>query len=368
MIKKFFSLLIALHIIFIPLVGHTAQFHFSEERVSLRADRGDFYGFSSDITLSQSAPSDVIVAGSQIAVNAPIADNLMAAGVNVSVFSPVGGSARIIGSNIIISSSIGRDLVLAAASVTMNSSTDVLGETYVAASDIVLEGKYRNAVRIRGERVELNGLFERPVTVYAKEVKLGENAQILQGISVFSPEPMKQAKGAEVLGPVNYTATAENRGDWIFVLIFGLISLLSWYIAAWVAGVLFPSSTAHMRQAARHDYWQFFAKGITVMVVSPIIGFIALITGIGAIIGIAILLGWMGIFLLGLISAPHFALGFARPQEESTQYAWPLFAATTVYRVIVSLPIVGWIISMAVIFPTVGHLIHRIWGSIKRKW
>lgn len=280
-----------------------------------------------------------------LAAGETINDSVFVTGKNVTLSSNVTGDVFVFGQNVNINGNVDGDIIGAAQFLTI--SGDVGGNIRAAAQMMEVKGKVERAVSLAGqnisfgvsssvgrdallagETIDLNGVVGGSVNAASSVLNI--NGQVLKDVNFYSDASAKDTKdktglflasGAVVSGNVNYHSFGDVKGvteNNVLGKIFknppeerpkpapqsGILASLGFLATLLLTGLFIiwagGKKTKDIEKIMSQKVWQSFGIGFAILICTPILGFILLITGFGAMIGFIIVIAWLLALLTGM--------------------------------------------------------------------
>jgi hypothetical protein len=300
---------------------------------------------------------DVAAAGSDVTVSAPVSGYVMSAGRTVSVEAPVGNDLWAAGERVSIDSSVGNNAMIAAQTVRLQPGATVGHDARLAGGEVRSEGRIAHDLTISAGRAEIGGDIGGAVNASAGRVTVLPDAVVRGDLIVRAPEPPVISPGAQVMGNVDYQRT--GGGQWWFAwpVLWGclFLSLLALnLIGLYVA----PAWFSRVAETLRTRPLLSLLAGAVVLIAIPIVIAILMITLIG--IPLAVILSAAYVIALILSAAfVSYRIGlwvFDRLHRTGVSRWSAMVVGALLVSLGVSLPIVGWLIALAVVLTGAGAL------------
>jgi cytoskeletal protein CcmA (bactofilin family) len=308
--KRIFYLLVVA-ILVVPFSVSAAQFKSGEtiiqqdslaedlyaagENITVKGEiDGDVFGMAGIINLDGTVKQDANVTGGTITVE-DVQDDLRVGGGTVTINGTTGGDAMVGGGTIRFtdSSTVSGDLSIGGGVVVLDGK--VSGTTRIGAGDVQLNGTFDGPVFVQADRITINGTLVADSQLSAREIVVGENAQITGNVRYWQEAGPINADSAIKGGSFTYDDSLKiqpQSGSFFAgpLLMFMLISLLS---AALVLALLVHfDKRGKAEKAARilsAQYWKSLLWGLVFYIVTPVIGILLCATVIGLPVGLFIL-------------------------------------------------------------------------------
>ena len=310
---------------------------------------GDFVSAGQRVTVDADVAGDVTVAAQDIEIRAEIGDDVRVAGQRIRIASPVLGHIVAAGQSVTIEQPVGDWAWLAG--TTVNVLGDVGGDLKIRASEITIDAEVSGDVELIGDQLDLGpaAVIRGNVTWRShNEASISANAQI-DGEFINEPPP----------GFVDELSSAET-----YSLPLKLIA------AVFVLYLLFsrPLRTTLDRIATRPG--GSAAIGLAVFLVTPFVAVLLLFTGVGVWLGLAMILAFLLMLLLGvltgLFAVSDMVLRKFVPEPAVWHSLAAIFATVVMVALLAKIPWVGFIGIMAIWFLGLGALCWILWEALRR--
>ncbi len=334
-------------------------------------------GFMAGRSVTQAAErlDDLFMAGETVTSRAPISGSAHLAGRRVTIIGDLGGDLYAAGMDVAVDGAVTGDATLAGYDLRVAA---VGGDLRASGSSVTMTGPVGGYALLAGETVRLDSIIAGDVRLSARKVTFGDGARIDGQLILYEDEPGALDVPERVIPADRLDRRPIEAWDgdtralrpfsWAgFILRYlgGLVVVAA--LAALMAAVL-PGPMAAMRRrilaAPLRTLWFGFLTQSAVLGMAVMFA----ITLIGIFISpAALLMAVLGGFLGLLIGSYAFGAGvlmlFGRG-EPGTIRARVLAAVsgTTVICLIALVPVVGWIVALAVTLAGVGALTVRIFS------
>ncbi|HEX7651499.1 MAG TPA: hypothetical protein VF439_02170 [Candidatus Paceibacterota bacterium] len=322
------------------------------------AANGNAYLFSGDLAVAAPVAGDLTAAAGTLTVSEPVAGDAMLAGGTVDVRKPVAGDLRILAGHALVSGAVGGDLVAAAGAVDVSGTP---GFAYIGGGHVLMSGGATGSVRIYGGDITLGGEYAGDVDVTASDRLSISDGTIIHGTLRYDAPAEAAIPPTARVTSVRYTGTSylptaqEARTFAIAGMgAFILVRVLAALIAAGLLAGLFPSFTNLVAaQALSVSPWRAFLMtllGFAVMVATPILILLLLISFAGIGIALIILAAYALLMLLSYLYAGILAgAALARGVVKRSNVLWrDALIGTFALYLASSIPLIGWILLFVV--------------------
>ena len=344
------------------------------------------YGNTVFVPKNEKANDDILAAGSQVAVEAPVDGDVTAGGQTVQVLGPVEQTAMLAGNEVNLAGGVGNDAWLAGQTVnvtsriadnaymagsTVNLSKDAaIGkDLLVAGGSVSVLGPVDGSMRAAAGDLTIGGRVKGSVYARVQRLHLLKDAQIDGGLFYESPTLVSIDPGARVLGatkrtipraeegrPLFWSATAWWLGKLIAAVIFGVVMI-----------VLFPVRCQATADTARTSIWSSLGIGFVVLVATPIACVVAALTGVGIPVALAVLVTYIILlYASGVFSAlaiGQMSLARARHAQTTPNPYSSMILGLVIISLVGLLPYIGWLVRFLVVLAGFGAFLTSWWRS-----
>ncbi len=330
--------------------------------------KGDLYAAGGRVTIDHPVQGDATLAGGAITVRAAVGEDLRAAGGDVNIASTVGGGLYASGGNI-----------------TLNNTAVVADAVTLYAGSVNIEGKINGPLKVYAQKVVLNGEVARDAEINAEEIELGPRAKLGAALRYPSDAQFKTAEGVIIGGAVTRGEAMNGRRDthhdreWHGQMMGSGPSWagsLASFVALLATSALFLLVFTGFSQRASERLcetpWPALAAGVAVLLGTPLLAVLLLITLIGIPLGIALmmlfplmlLMGWIvGVFSI----AQRVQRAIQKDTPSGSSAAMIGFFALTLLLVLLlgSVPFIGFLILVAIMLLGTGACALELYRKVR---
>jgi len=369
--KTSFILIFTLALLLVMPLSASAFAVRGDDEVSIAEDEiieGNLYAAGTSISVDGTVKGDVICAGQSININGQVEGDVICVGQSININGSVGGSVRTAGNSININGQVGRSVQAFGILINLNGITggDMLiggatgkikgrvgGDLHGGASAITIAGEVAGNVKLRVDRGKKKDKAPLQITDKATiggnveyssccQASISDNA-IIKGEVTHKPLKTKIGKKRIVMG------WAWSRLYSIFAaLVIGLVLISLW------RKPIIRITDRMLEEIGRSIGW-----GAVAMFLTPIIAILLLIT----VIGIPLALILSGIWLIALfISKVLVGIMIGRAvleklwHKKKNSLIWAMIIGVVIVKVIISLPIVGWLLCLLTLLWGLGGM------------
>ena len=330
--------------------------------------KGDLYAAGGRVTLEHPVQGDATLAGGAVTVRAPVGEDLRAAGGDINIESTVGGELYASGGNI-----------------TLSNAAVVADAVTLYGGNVNIEGKINGPLKVYAQKVVLNGEITRDVEINAEEIELGPRAKLGAALRYPSDAQFKTAEGVVIGGAVTRGEAMNGRPDthhdreWHGQMMgsgSGWAGTLASFVALLAAAALFLLVfTGFSRRASTRMLatpWPALAAGVAVLLGTPLLAMLLLITLIGIPLGMVLMMlfplmlltGWVvGVFSI----AQRVQRAIQKDAPSGSSAAMVGFFALTLLLLLLlgSLPFIGFLILVAIMLLGTGACALELYRQVR---
>lgn len=328
---------------------------------------------------------DLYAAGGRVTVDQPVARDAALAGGAVTVRASVGQDLRVAGGDINIESTVGGELYASGGNITLSNAAVVADAVTLYAGNVNIEGKINGPLTVYAQKVVLNGEITRDVEINAEEIELGPRAKLGAALRYPSDAQFKTAEGVVIGGAVTRGEAMNGRPDthhdreWHGQMMgsgSGWAGTIASFVALLAAAALFLLVfTGFSRRASSRMLatpWPALAAGVAVLLGTPMLAMLLLITLIGIPLGIVLmmlfplmlLMGWVvGVFSI----AQRVQRAIQKDAPSGSSAAMVGFFALTLLLLLLlgSLPFIGFLILLAIMLLGTGACALELYHQVR---
>ncbi len=327
----------------------------------------DYFSSGGSVELDKRVEGDAFLSGGRVAVRGPVKGDVAVAGGDVTIADTVGQNLYAAGGSVAVSSQVAGNARIAGAQVTISQRGGIAGKASVAAASLKLAGRVGRYLAVYAESVRVEGEVGGDLRVVARVLEIGPEAKIGGKLIYHSPQLAKIDPTAVIAGGVTHVQTDWASGQvgplarvatWV-ALVLLVLSLL---VVGAIVILAFPEFSARAAHTARSDPWKSLALGFSLLLCLPVAAILFMITVIGIPLGVAVLLFYPVMLLLGFITGAlslgdRAAAWVAQRRAVAVKPGWR-YAALSVsllaLLVICKIPLVGCVVAFLVLLFGLG--------------
>lgn len=347
------------------------------------------YRAGGNVRLAAAVKGDFYAAGGRITVDQPVAGDATLAGGSVTVRAPVGEDLRAAGGDINIESTVGGELYASGGNITLSNAAEVAQAATLYGGNVNIEGKISGPLTVYAQKVVINGEVARDVEINAEEIELGSRAKLGAALRYPANARFKTAKGVIIGGAVTRGDSMNGRGDthhdrewhgqmmgsghgWAGMVASTLASFVALLAISALFLLLFSRFSQRASQRIFTAPWPALAAGIAVLLGTPMLAMLLLVTLIGIPVGLALMMLFplmlLAGFVLGVFSISQRLQQTVQKDVTSSSSAARLgfFALTLLLALLLgSLPLIGFLILVAILLLGTGAGALQVYSQVR---
>ena len=270
----------------------------------------DLYLAGSSVEVTGAVEGDVVVAGGRIAVDGDVAGGVIAAGGTVNVRGTVKRSVRVVGGDITVAAQVGRDLTAAGGTVTLSREARVAGDAWIGAAHVVVNGGIGKGLNAIGADIVVSGTIEGDAHLRGHWITIGPDAVIHGQLAYESDTPAEIDSHARIDGGVEREEwTAPQRAE-TAVRLVGYAAKILLALGLIAAGLLFilvfPGYSLDAARLIGLRPLASLGLGFALLIATPVAVVIAMVSMLGALLGLVVLAAYFISLLLAVLTAAIF--------------------------------------------------------------
>lgn len=326
---------------------------------------------------------DIVAAAGQITIDGLVEGDVIAAGGQVNINGEVTGDVRVAGGNITLNGKVGKNVNIFGGTVTIDRDAAIGGSVLYGAGLLTLNGKIARDIYGGAGTINLNGEIGRRATIFsegsgdAATILVGSAAKIGDGIRYTADRDIVISAGAQVQGEVQRFAAQITEKTATGLGAARVVKILIKLFSAWLVGLVFiyvfknhlDSWTGNLQQQP----WKALGWGFAVLFLGPIALIIISVSVIGIPLAMIIFALWLIVIYLshiivgltlGRMIFSMRAKGDAK-KEKQIDWRWPMIAGVGALVILMSIPVVGMLVSLLTILFGSGIIWVNIMAAIK---
>lgn len=334
----------------------------------------DVFVSGADADLDHVVTGDAFAAGGRVRLRGEVKGDAVLAGTDVSVEDRVGGDLYAAGGAVRVAASVDRNARLAGGKVSVGPRGVIFGRATIAGGEVDVAGRVDGTVSLYADSVRVDGDVGGDLRITARTIHIGPAAQIGGRLIYRSGAPADISPSAVIAGGMEYIRGEEGEcglepvaraAGWVatgmtFVSLLALGAILL---------LLFPGFSAAAARTLTSDPGKSIALGFALSLCVPSAAIVALVTVIGIPLGLALLLLYPVLLLLGAVTVSvamgdRLAARMRKQREGSPRGAARLLGLAISLAVLVlaaRIPNVGWFVLLLAVIAGLGACSLRCW-------
>jgi hypothetical protein len=365
----------ALFALFLAPIAVNAMTFRSSDAVSVGKNEvidGSLFAAGANLSIDGKINGDLICAGQSININGEVAGDVICAGQSININGKVGGSVRAAGNSLNVNGEVAKNLMFAGASLNTTASSSVRWEMLIGTAAANLKGSVGRDLVGAGANVNLGGSIGRDVTLKLDSknstqagLNLEDSASVGGKLTYTDTKDANISKKAVVRGEVKrlepkLSATGGKRGRsagaWFMGVIYKILSAL---VIGLVLLLLWGEEVKKILANLATKMQSAFGWGLVVLLITPPLCLLLLITLIGAPLAVIIGVLWLIAICLSKILVAIFVgqkllERFWQERKESLYTA--LVIGVIVSYLVFSIPVIGWLVALLAIIWGLGSI------------
>lgn len=358
-------------------VAFAGEFEAGESYVLPEAEvvNDDLYTVGGGIDIAGTIFGDFVVAGGMVAMNGLVSGDLLAVGGDVTVYGDVQDDLRVAAGQIVLAGNVEDDVLVATGMLQVSASSNIKGDVRVAAGTVIVNGVIDGDFDMVGGELLIEGVLNGNVSVTAERITLGEGAKIMGNFTYKSPNEVKMADNAVVVGKVIFEQIEKysfNKSLIKGLVIAKLIKFLIVLVAAMVLVLLFGKGVRSLIDRAASNFWPSCWRGLVFLIVVPVLVVLLLVTVLGSFLGgilgavyVACLM--FARVLVGILLGALVVKYFKKSKKISLDWKVVLLGVFLA-EVLCLIPVVGWLILFVLMLVSLGTIVEVAKKSRKIEW
>ncbi len=334
---------------------------------------GNFIRFGDVVEIKGAINGDVIVGGNTILISGPVAGDVIAIGRTVKISGPVMGSIRVAAGLLEVSGPVDRNVWTVANEFILTKDAKVNWEVNATAPKIKIDCPVDGNVWLSSAQIDLSGKFSKNVQAALEDngkINLQEGLSVSGNFVYFADkdDQLWRAEKTEVSGELkreNRSSSSSNNMAMVFGPVFmfmHLVSLFSLLVVGLVLISLFPKMVLQVGDKMLAAPKESIGWGIIYFIVAPVLILILMITIIGfplalILIPLYLILIYISKIIAGFVVGLYILDYFSKEKKFKGNLIWPMALGLGVVVIFTSLPILGFIIKLGLIWWALGALI-----------
>jgi hypothetical protein len=260
------------------------------------------YAAGDSVLVAGTVKGDLFCAGNNVDVTGIVEGDVICAGQAVRVTGTVLGDVRVAGSSVELSANVKGSVTVFGESMVVGRDAKVERDLTVAGARLKLEGVVSRDVLGGAETAVISGQIGRNFDAELNALTIDSSAIIGGSLAYAAPKQAEIATGAMIVGETHYTERTQQQNNAgaatrFWGALFGLASMLIIGLAALVGA---PRALDAVAVTVRRRPLASFAGGAAVLLITPIISVLLMVSIFGILLGVAMLLTWIAALICSM--------------------------------------------------------------------
>jgi len=307
---------------------------------------------------------DLFAGAENVTINGNVNDDAIVGGRNIRVRGKIGDMLLTAGETIIIDGEIFGDLFAAGNDIHLSPRAVIHGNVALGGNTITIDGASIGGwLRVSGETVNLNGPVGQYVELYGNNFEFGDRYSAGEETRITT---YRQRSASDIPNaPDNLSIFVEQEEGWQAALVFGIWFYAAMLILGIVLILLFRETTVDLFRFSAEHYFKNTGIGLLLFLGIPVaaVALLILILTIPLSLIILMLYGLalvISYLLVSLILGTK-SLRFFKLEDSFADYYWGLAVGMIVILILTTVPYIGGVINLLLIFFGLGTLLSYLW-------
>jgi hypothetical protein len=309
---------------------------------------------------------DIYAGCERVTIEAPVGDDVFAGCRELTIKGPIGDNVVGFAQTIFVNNEIQGDLIVYGGELRLTEKAHIHGNVYLGTGKFFLDGGTIDGKIDGGTgQAYLNGKVGKSVCLEAGWVRFDSLYAAGEGTQLVLRKALNEKSSKFIPPDLKVTVKSHKPFYERFYFYWLLLSFL-------VVGVLLISffkgfSTDYLTYS-RSVVWKNLGLGFLILVVTPVVALILIVLILTIPIGIILTAGYLILLYLSYVFTALFVGDWIiRLVKKNDLYHlfWPLLLGILCVVLAGKIPLIGWLLKLAVICFGMGSLIGYIWREIK---
>lgn len=303
---------------------------------------------------------DLVAMGERVTIRGRVDGSVVAMARTLSIEGEVGGTILTMGEQVEMrGASLGGNAYGLGRTVIVDDATRVLGNAALAADSATVRGSIGRDLLGLTKRLDLSGTVDGNLRAYAQRLELADSARVGGTLSarVETPDAANVAAGARIDGDRDVRQWHKEASRYVTPGYY--IGEVLQFIAAFVTGLVlmrFFPGLLRVPLTTGGELLTAAAMGALALIAVPALAVVAIVTLIGAPLGLAALLVW-GAGLYASLIVTALRLGERLLGRERQRPALELLAGLLLLFVLINVPLLGAVIRLIAMLLGLGVIV-----------
>lgn len=336
----------------------------------------NLYAGGGTLFLSGDMKADATVAGGTVTITGTVEEDLLAAGGTLMLMGDVKEDMRVIGGTVTIGSDvIEGELIAAGGYIHILPNVTVTGDLILAGGSVIMDGTVLGDVELAGGEARIGGTIMGDTIIYSENAAIVPSASLEGSLTYHSTKSAVIAKDTvkghvAKMAPVSHPNFGFNFDEEAFLssmiglaFTIAIMKIIALLVTATLLVTWFNKPSTALARTAMKKPWTEFAKGLTLIVVSPIMLMLLFFSVVGSWLAA---FGWVAVGGLTMIAAPYtgiilggWIVHLVKKKPITTTWQSALLGMLLI-PILMMIPILGWLVILFFYCVTVGGLVTAV--------
>lgn len=335
---------------------------------------GNFYATGQNITIDGNIGGDLIIAGQSIKVNGDVEGDIIAVGQSITIDGFVGGNVRVAGNSLTINGSVARNVNAFGANVILGPNSNIGWDVYSAGSLVEARGIINGNLNGYAAQALIAGTVEKDINLNLGEsdnvssLTISSAAVIKGNLNYTSSNTASIATDAKINGTTEQKFPKIQENNWLMAWAWKTLFMM---FSAFFIGLVLIFGLKNITNGILNGLEKTPAKkilpGLIIMLITPPLAIILMLTLIGIPLAIILLALWMILlYVARIITALWLGqLIVSKINKKNSSLMWPLVIGVLVLFLLTSIPILGAFICLIAIWLGLGAIYSYAYNQYK---
>ncbi len=338
---------------------------------------GDTFASGFRVSVEEPAEKDVLASGFSVDIDAPTKGDVLSAGFNVDINAPVAQDLYAMGFSVDVNEPVGEDLAVSGINLHIGKNAGIEGNARLSGASIILDAPVKGSLTAAAGEMEINGTITGDTTLTVGTLTFGPDAKIEGKLSYRSAEPVDIPQSVIPAERVTFSKVDMPSPDimhdamekqmpgeqdtfaggfFSFIFAIAFLTALGAAFLNWL-----PGRSEAVRDQIIETPWRAMVAGIIGL--AALIGLVPVsaLTIIGLplipVILLVIIIVWVLAYVAGAYAlAWRVNAAFRESPRDLTGKIIVLAAGFVALALVNYIPVVGWMINLAVVLAGIGVL------------
>lgn len=359
-------IIISIFILFLSTIADASEFRTGENLVIAKGEvvNDDIYFAGNTVTVDGIVNGDLVAAGSEIRVTGTINGGVIAAGGIIIIDGNVTNDLRTAGGTVEIRGNIGDNVLVFGGSLILEKGATVASDLTMGIGNARIDGTVNGNINGQATDIQMSGTTQGNVTM-----EIENNMRILPGAKIGGNLEYSSPKSQDIAGNIAGKTTFKETQKKTESSIPGEIIGYLWLLLIGILSLVFaPVTSQNISDMISLNPLKSLLWGILILVVTPVIAILLLIT----IIGIPVSLILLAVYIIEMYVSRIFIGLWAgqyilKKLNREIRYKPIILAIGLVFVfIVINLPILGIFMHFLIIILGLGAIVLTEYDAYKK--